>query len=119
MSLRHVSVVHPDFDNYEVLRITEAEAERMVRQNQARWIRGNRALRLSHHYELPADGGRTRTSRGGLLAAIGRSQCYTIDDSRGRVSGFKYLDPVDRHIFQQATLDCFSPARGFEGMGHG
>lgn len=108
VSLRHYSVVHPDFDNYEVLKVTEPEAERMVHLNQARWIRGGRALRLSHHYQMPATGGRTRTSRGGMLAAIGRSQVYTIADARGRVTDFKHLDHVDRYIFESATRECMS-----------
>lgn len=90
----------------EVFRWTPEQAACHVARNQARWIRGKRALRLSHHYEMPDNGGRTRTSRGGVLAAIGRSQVYTIDDARGRVTGFKHIDRVDLHIFQSATLDC-------------
>lgn len=76
----------------------------MVSRRQARWCPGKRGLRLAHHYELPADpGGRTRTSRGGVLAAIGRSQCYTIADT-GKIDGFKFIAPEDRHVFQAAAL---------------
>lgn len=48
-------------------------------------------------------GGRTRTSRGGALAAIGRSQKYTTHDARGATTGFKFLAPEDFPIFHQAT----------------
>lgn len=48
-------------------------------------------------------GGRTRTSRGGVLAAIGRSQRYTTHNERGNVNGFKFIAPEDRAIFHQAT----------------
>ena len=80
----------------------------MVRLNQAHWAAHKQALRLAPHYEMPDTGGRTYTSRGPVMGAIGRSQRYTIDDSRGRVSGFKHLDRVDWHVFNAATLDCMA-----------
>jgi hypothetical protein len=50
--------------------------------------------------------GRTHTSRGGLLAVIGRSQQYTTSNGRGEVNGFKTIYPEDRSIFSSAVLDC-------------
>jgi hypothetical protein len=77
----------------------------MVARGQARHIRGGRGLRLAAHFEIPPDpGGRTRTSRGARMGAIGRSQKYVIDDNRGRVTGFKSIYPEDRHVFQAAAL---------------
>lgn len=84
--------------------VTPAEAERLVARNQANWKSRKRILRLAHHYQMPESGGRTRTSRGALMGAIGRSQHYTIEDVKGRVTGFKHIDPVDLPIFYQATL---------------
>lgn len=80
----------------------------MVRHGQAHWTAHKNAVRLAPHYELADDGGRTHTSRGPVMGAIGRSQRYTIDDSRGRVSGFKHIDSVDWHVFNAATLDCMA-----------
>ena len=77
----------------------------MVSRGQARHIRGGRGLKLAAHFEMPPDpGGRTRTARGGVLAAIGRSQCYTLVDNQARVTGFKFIHPEDRYVFQAAAL---------------
>jgi len=112
-SAAKIIVYAPDVDR-EVMRVTRAEADRMVARGQAYWRgQGHRELRLAHHYEIPpevlaAAGDRlTHTSRGALYGAIGRSQKYVIDDNRGRVTGFKYLAPQDRPIFQAAALGLF------------
>ena len=100
---RLISVLHPDVDR-EVQRVTEEQASRLLRLGQAHKMRGGRTLRLYAWSEMPMTGGRTRTSRGGMLAAIGRSQKYTTQNQRGDVNGFKYLAPEDRVFFQEATL---------------
>jgi hypothetical protein len=107
VSLRRVIHVHDQLGRI-VLDINREQAERMVRLGQARWVAHKQALRLAAHYEIAETGGSTHTSRSAYLGAIGRSQCYTIDDTRGRVTGFKHIDRVDRHIFQAATLDCMA-----------
>lgn len=77
----------------------------MIERGQARTVRGGRALVLAAHFEMPPDpGGRTHTSRGPMLGAIGRSQKYVIEDTRGRVTGFKHIYAEDRIIFQAAAL---------------
>jgi hypothetical protein len=48
---------------------------------------------------------RTHTSRGGLMAAIGRSQEYTTR-KHGQVTGFKSIFPEDHAAFCAAVLDC-------------
>lgn len=102
-----LAVFAPQFDKV-VLDVNATEAARMVARGQARFIRGGRALRLAEHYELPpdpcGDGRHTQTSRGEILGAIGRSQHYTIEDSRGRVHDFKYIAPADLRVFQAAAL---------------
>lgn len=105
MSLRRTLHVFDEF-NRIVLDVNRERAEALVRRGQAYWIAHRQAVRLAAHYLLPEHPCRTHTSRGPLLGAIGRSQCYTIDDARGRVTGFKFLAPEDRSVFHQATLDC-------------
>jgi hypothetical protein len=107
VSLRRVIRVYNQLGKI-VLDINREQAERMVRLGQARWIAHKQALRLAAHYEIAETGGYTHTSRSAYLGAIGRSQCYTIDDSRGWVTGFRPIDGKDLHIFQAATLDCMA-----------
>lgn len=65
---------------------------------------GNGRLRLLPPSPDSVHPCRTYTSRGGVMATVGRSQVYTVADARGRVTGFKYIDPLDRHVFQAAAL---------------
>ena len=86
-----------------------AEAARMLALHQAKYTADGRCLRLTGftpQHEHPC---RTYTSRGGLLAAVGRSQRYTVSE-RGQVSGFKRIFPEDLSIFRAAILDCFTSA---------
>jgi len=77
----------------------------MIARGQARRIRGGRALKLAAHFQMPPDpGGRTRTSRGPIMGAIGRSQKYVIEDCKGHVTGFKRICAEDRYIFHAAAL---------------
>jgi len=101
-----VQVFQFDVDR-EVNRVSPEKADRMVKLGQARWIQHGRALRLTHAFSLPLGGG-TRTSRGGMLAAIGRSQQYTVRElsPAAGVTGFKRIDALDRHIFALATLEA-------------
>jgi hypothetical protein len=85
--------------------VTPVEAARMVRHGQARWLRG-RGLRLTSVGERLTRQRlecRTHTSRGGVLAAIGRSQEYVTHNAKRAVDGFKTIYPEDRHFFELAT----------------
>jgi hypothetical protein len=82
----------------------EAEANRLVATNRARWAPNRRAIHLTIEPGEPGHG-RTRTARGGLLGAIGRSQQYTVA-RRGVVVGFKRIFPEDRAIFHLATIEA-------------
>jgi len=101
-----ISVLNPSGDKiYDVHR---GAAIRMLEKAQAKIAKSGRALQLIGIGEVAPDGlaGRTHTSRGGLLAAIGRSQQYTTANGRGQVDGFKTIYPEDRDIFRSAILDC-------------
>ena len=101
-----VAVLQFDIDR-EVALVSPQKAKRMVALGQARWHRQDHSVRLVHSHMMPMDGGRTRTSRGGMLAAIGRSQSYVKREiSPQAVTGFKTIYPEDRHVFQFATLDA-------------
>jgi hypothetical protein len=112
MASRSIPVFGFESLDYIVMDVSPEQAEHMVARNQARWIRGHRNLRLTMLGE--SNHGRTRTSRGGVLAAIGRSQVYTytIDHDTGmdrrRVLGFKNLHNEERDIFNNATLGCMT-----------
>jgi hypothetical protein len=100
-----VQVVSPESDSEIVGYTPLAEAMRRVRIGAAEWVgRRQRAIRMKRLMDTPLHPCRTFTSRGGVLASAGRSQVYTLADSRGRVTGFKYIDPADRHVFQAAAL---------------
>jgi hypothetical protein len=85
--------------------VTPQEAANLLEHHQARYA-GNRrclvAVGFIREHEHPC---RTRTSRGGLLAAIGRGQQYTTS-THGRVDGFKRIFLEDLGTFNAATLDC-------------
>lgn len=89
-----------------VYRVHTAEMERMLLLKQARLSEGGRTLHLTDITGAPLIFGRTHTSRGGLLAAIGRSQQYTTANGRGQVDGFKTIYPEDRAVFVSAVIDC-------------
>jgi hypothetical protein len=91
-----------------VLRVHSGEMERMLLRKQARLSDDGRMLLLLDITGAAPDtlAGRTHTSRGGLLAAVGRSQQYTTANGRGQVDGFKTIYPEDRDIFRSAILDC-------------
>jgi hypothetical protein len=86
--------------------VSPSDAVRMVREKQAEWIdERRRAVRLSAGSERC---GRTRISSGGMLAAIGRSQKYTIREhfaarvagtERIPTHGFKTIFPEDARSF--------------------
>jgi hypothetical protein len=80
----------------------------MLEKSQAKITSSGRALQLLGIGAVEPDGlaGRTHTSRGGLLAVIGRSQQYTTANGRGQVDGFKTIYGEDRDIFISAVLDC-------------
>jgi hypothetical protein len=92
--------------------VTRDQAARMVLKRQAQWIPGakDRIARLaSYGQKHPC---RTKVSRGGILAAIGRSQVYTRMESAPegsievkRVPTFEYktIYAEDRNYFNVAT----------------
>jgi len=85
--------------------VSPHKARRMVAGGQAEIMHGN-ALRLlgpTQEQEHPC---RTHTSRGGLMAAIGRSQLYTTA-KRGRpaTTEHKKIFPEDRPAYVAAVLD--------------
>ncbi len=76
----------------------------MVERGQAKWMgKRKRDLQLCAHVDIPPPTGGTRTSRGAMMGAIGRSQKYTIED-KGMVTGFKRIAEQDRCVFQAAAL---------------
>lgn len=84
--------------------VNEAQARRLIRNGQARWTNNLReGLRLAAHFDVGVIAGRTHTSRGGVLAAAGLSQEYTLSE-RSKVMDYKFLAPEDYPIFHQATL---------------
>ena len=95
-------------DGYFIYRVHAGGAVRMIEKEQARLTPNGRALQLIEIGQVKPDGiaGRTHTSRGGLLAVIGRSQQYTTANERGQVNGFKTIYPEDRAVFVSAVLDC-------------
>ena len=88
-----------------VFRADSGEIERMIALRQAVYTHDRRCVRLTALTREREHPGRTRTSRGGLLAAIGRSQQYTTTNGRGQVDGFKRIFAEDLSIFLSAVLD--------------
>lgn len=102
-----------DYAGTLVFRADAGEVDRMLTLGQAVRSKDKRSLRLKPITATSADeapAGRTHTSRGGLLAAIGRSQQYTTANGRGQVDGFKAIYPEDRYLFRAAVLDALRPA---------
>ena len=100
-----IRVISPERDDLIVGHATPEQAARMLRLGTAERIFGNsREIRLKKPTALSLHPCRTYTSRGGVMAVIGRSQVYTVADARGRVTGFKSIFPEDRHVFQAAAL---------------
>ena len=101
-----ISVLNPAGDR--IYEVHQGAAIRMLEKAQAKIARSGRALQLIGigHIAPDVTAGRTHTSRGGLLAAIGRSQQYTTANGRGQVTGFKTIYPEDRAVFVSAVLDC-------------
>jgi len=97
-------------DGAMIYRVHAGAVDRMLLLNQATLTRDGRALQLVEITPATASdiAGRTHTSRGGLLAVIGRSQQYTTANGRGQVDGFKTIYPEDRGIFIAAVLDCMA-----------
>jgi hypothetical protein len=87
-------------------RVHSGGIERMISLGQATYTFDRRAVQLVEIQSQDEPAGRTHTSRGGLLAAIGRSQQYTTANGRGQVNGFKTIYPEDRDVFRAALLDC-------------
>ena len=83
--------------------ISREHAEQLLRRRQAKLMPGGRTVRLIVYHEMPQHLCRTRISAGGLLAALGMSQVYTIANERGAVHDFKRIYPEDRGCFNQAT----------------
>lgn len=83
--------------------ISREHAEQLLRSRQAKLMAGGRAVRLIVYHEMPEHPCRTRISVGGLMAALGMSQVYTIANERGGVHDFKRIYPEDRACFHQAT----------------
>ena len=88
-----------------VFKADAGEAARMLALGQATSTSDGRCLRLTGFTSEKEHSGRTRTSRGGILASCGRSQQYTTSE-RGQVTGFKRIYPEDRDIFVTAVLDA-------------
>jgi hypothetical protein len=91
-----------------VLRVHAGEMTRMLLLKQATLSDDGRCLQLADVTGADELAGRTHTSRGGILAAIGRSQQYTTSNARGQVDGFKTIYAEDRDIFRAASLDCLA-----------
>jgi len=87
-------------------RVHAGAMQRMLLLKQATLTDDGRCLQLTEITSADGLAGRTHTSRGGLLAAIGRSQQYTTANGRGLVDGFKTIYPEDRDVFRAAVLDC-------------
>jgi hypothetical protein len=105
--------VYAPAGEYIVGYATQETARRMIRLGQAKSVsNGNRAIRLTFHYENPEHPCRTHTSCGGMRAAIGLSQVYTVAErdrvTRFKVFRFKTIFAEDRQVFHQATLDCMA-----------
>lgn len=104
-----VAILEPSADRI-VQFISRDAARRLVQRGQATVMDGGRMLRLTEYYALPAHPGRTHVSRGGVLAAIGMSQKYTVNQplngsgDRSKVTGFKSIYPEDRAFFHLATV---------------
>ena len=111
---RRIPVFDPEQTDRIVDDVLPEQAERMVARRQASWIRGHRGLRLSVLGEPHLC--RTHTSRGGMLAAIGRGQVYTYVKSamsgtgRTQITSFKTIYSEDRSIFHMATISCIVPS---------
>ena len=91
-----------------VYRVHSGEVARMLLLGQAAFTSDRRCLQLSAIGPAHEHAGRTHTSRGGLLAAIGRSQQYTTSNGRGLVNGFKTIYAEDRDVFRSAVLECLT-----------
>jgi len=92
-----------------IYRVHAGAMARMLLLKQAKLSDDGRCLQLIDVTGAAAGdaaAGRTHTSRGGLLAVIGRSQQYTTANGRGQVDGFKQIYPEDLDIFRAAVLDC-------------
>lgn len=94
-----------------VFKADAGEAARMLALGQATSTSDGRCLRLTGFTSEKEHSGRTRTSRGGILASCGRSQQYTTSE-RGQVTGFKRIYPEDRDLFVTAVLDAIVKKRG-------
>ena len=95
-----------------VFHANAGEVERMITNGQGKIHKNKRCLILepiTGRRDGGPEAGRTHTSRGGMLAAIGRSQSYVISERR-RVTGFKTIYPEDRGLFHAAVLDAMTPA---------
>lgn len=95
--------------NHVLYHAHEAEAQRLVATNRARWAGNHRAVHLSEESGEPGHG-RTHTARGGLLGMIGRGQSYTLQNRQGAVVGFKRIFPEDRALFHLATIEAYKEA---------
>ena len=95
-----------------IYRAHGGEVARMLTLRQAVYTTDRRCLQLVAIGASNEPAGRTHTSRGGLMAAIGRSQQYTTSNGRGQVDGFKTIYAEDRNVFRAAILDCMVPAVG-------
>lgn len=100
-----------------IYRVHSAEVARMLARRQAVYSVDRRCLQL---LPIVSDdnqhAGRTHTSRGGFLAAIGRSQQYTTSNGRGQVDGFKVIYIEDRDVFRSAVIDCLRAHASANGV---
>lgn len=99
-----------------VYRVHAGEVARMLLLGQASLTNDRRCLQLAAIGPAHEHAGRTHTSRGGVLAAIGRSQQYTTSNGRGQVDGFKVIYVEDRDVFRSAVLECLSSATTANGV---
>jgi hypothetical protein len=99
---RRYPVFEPDNDRI-AFDVGADQAQRMLDYGQARLLQSGRCLRLLDLVD-PVSGRPTLTSRGGVLAAIGRSQVYTTANDRGSVNGFKFISPRDLPLFRHAVV---------------
>jgi hypothetical protein len=101
------SVFHViDQDGRSLFKTPRARAAKMLRTGSAIELPGTNCIRLTGGYTQRWSGC-TRVARKGVLAAIGRSQCYTYAQTSSvgtPMYAFKDLHPADRPLFQAAAL---------------
>jgi hypothetical protein len=112
MSTYNIPVIDRD-DGCKVFHVSPAEARRLIKKRQARWIEGHRKLQLTGLAEAEWCPQRSHTSRSSFMGAIGRSQDYTVREhlkgTGHRVTALKHLQSRDWGVYHMAILDCMTP----------